>query len=369
VAKKPKKAADELAEAMLERPKPEPPGRDSDYLSTGSTLMNLAFTGHPDRGYRKGIFYSFVGDSSSGKTVLALSAFAEASISPHFKNHRLIFDNAEGGALMDMELYFGAKAAKRIESPGGTKKKPRSSETLDQFYAGVDRLNKAGDPYVLLLDSMDAINPEAEDDVQAKKIIAAAEGDGKADKGSYGVGKAKMNSARLRVACNGLRETGSVLIIISQTRQRIGFGSQFNPKTYSGGTAIKFYSRIQLWTSIREDLKVRALGKDRHAGIVSQIKLTKNHVTGWEGKLELPILKGYGVDDVGSCVDFLVDEGYWKEIKGTVYADDFGVDGGREKVTRAVIEMGLVGDLKGLVADLWGKIEAASRVPRPPRYA
>jgi RecA/RadA recombinase len=364
-----KKAKSEDAAAGLRSKPKEPVLTDADFLSTGATLMNLGFTGHPDRGYRKGIFYSFVGDSSSGKTVLALSALAEASISPHFKNHRLIFNGPEGGALMNMEHYFGKEAARRIEAPGGTRANPRHSETLDEFYAHLDKLNDKGDPYVEVLDSMDAINPEAEDEVQAAKIEAVADGkDATKLKGSFGVGKAKMNSSRLRVACNGLRDTGSILIIISQTRQRIGFGSQLNPKTYSGGNAIKFYARIQLWTAIVEDLKARALGKDRHVGIVSQVKITKNHICGWEGKLEVPILRGHGVDDLGSCVDFLVEEKAWKCSEGVIYADDLGVEMKREPLIAYVEEAELEDELRRVAAARWKKIEDESRVARKPRY-
>ena len=41
-----------------------------DFLSTGSTLLNLACTGKPYRGFAKGKYYFIVGDSSSGKTFL-----------------------------------------------------------------------------------------------------------------------------------------------------------------------------------------------------------------------------------------------------------------------------------------------------------
>lgn len=365
MAKKASKT-ESIASGLRSRPA-EPVLTDADYLSTGSTLLNLAFTGHPKRGYRRGIFYSFVGDSSSGKTVLALSALAEASISKHFKNHRLIFNGPEGGALMNMEHYFGKEAARRIEPPAGTRADPKHSQTLDEFYHHLDKLIAKGDPFIEVLDSMDAINPEADDLIQAAKIEASAEGT-KAEKGSYGTAKAKMNSTMLRVACNGLHETGSILIIISQTRSRIGFGAQLNPKTYSGGLAIKFYCRIQLWTSIVADLKDRVLGKDRHVGIVSGVKLTKNHICGWEGKLEVPILRGHGVDDLGSCVDFLVEEGAWKCSEKVIHADDLGVEMKREPLIRYVEEAELEDELRRAVAERWDKIERESRVARKPRY-
>src|SRR2546423_5801296 len=76
-------------------------------LSSGSTLLNLACTDHPDLGFFKGAYYYLVGDSVSGKTWLSLSCFAEACCNDAFHDYRLIFDDVEGGALMDIRRYFG----------------------------------------------------------------------------------------------------------------------------------------------------------------------------------------------------------------------------------------------------------------------
>ena len=87
------------------------------YLSTGSTMLNLAMTGSARKGFRTGHYYLFVGDSRSGKTWFCLSCLAEASIDKRFNDYRFIYDNRERGALMDIAYFFGRKAAERIESP------------------------------------------------------------------------------------------------------------------------------------------------------------------------------------------------------------------------------------------------------------
>ena len=88
-----------------------------DFLSTGSTLLNLACTGFPDRGFAKGHYYFVVGDSISGKTFLVLTCLAEASINPNFKDYRFIYDSGEDGALMNIERFFGKGVASRLEMP------------------------------------------------------------------------------------------------------------------------------------------------------------------------------------------------------------------------------------------------------------
>ena len=58
-----------------------------------------------------------MGDSTAGKTWLSFSLFAEACLNGAFAKHRLIYDDVEGGALMDVRKYFGASVADRVEPP------------------------------------------------------------------------------------------------------------------------------------------------------------------------------------------------------------------------------------------------------------
>ncbi len=329
-------------------------------LSTGSTVMNLAFTGFPDVGYFPGLCYSFIGDASSGKTVIALSALAEASVSPKFKDHLLVFDNPEGGAMMDFVTYYGAGAAARTRPPNNGK----SSATLEEFYYNITTLLDTGKPMVYVFDSMDAVWTENDEEIFSKKRRAFAKGKSD-DSATYGTAKAKLNSSNLRVVCSGLQRTNSILIVISQTRDNIGFNSRFSPKTYSGGKAIRFYSRVQLWTSIKGNI----MQGESHAGIHSQIKLTKNHTCGWEGKIEVPILAGYGVDDVGGMVDFLTNEGHWDGTKeGRITATEIDFDGSREELIDHVEKESLEDDVRYVVATVWQE-KRVPKVERKPRYA
>ena len=68
---------------LLKKTKPKKKA-PSHLLSSGSTLLNLACSDDPRGAYRKGHYYYLVGDSQSGKTWLAMSVFAEASINPRY---------------------------------------------------------------------------------------------------------------------------------------------------------------------------------------------------------------------------------------------------------------------------------------------
>ena len=221
----------------------------SDFLSTGSTLLNLALTGKPSCGFVKGKYHFIVGDSISGKTFLSLTCLAEAASNPQFKKYRFIYDNAEGGALMDIEKFFGSKVAARMLPPkkrvsDGT---PIYSTTIEEFYYHVDDALQKNRPFIYILDSMDSLS--SKDEESKFKQHKDAFRKGKTAAGSYGDGKAKKNSAGIRQLLTPLRESESILIIINQTRDNIGFG--FEKKTRSGGHALRFYATWEIWLSVR----------------------------------------------------------------------------------------------------------------------
>ncbi len=300
--------------ADLER-KHKPHKDHAPYLSTGSSLLNLAISDRVDGGFKTGHYYFIVGDSASGKTFISMTCFAEACRSDNFKNHRLLYDNVEDGMLMDVRQFFGESAEKRIESPPSG-----MSETVEEFYYALDDLNKAGAPYIYILDSMDALTSDQEGDkFEEQKTAHRA---GKDVPGSYGDGKAKKNSEGIRKALSGIRKTGSILIILCQTRDNLGFG--FEKKTRSGGRALRFYATCELWSSIQEVLTKTVRGKVRKVGITALLQTKKNRITGKLAEVPVDIYPSFGIDDVGSCVDWLVSEKWWAKTKADIKVGDDG---------------------------------------------
>jgi RecA/RadA recombinase len=347
---------------------------DGPFLGTGSTLLNLAMSGRSDGGIPVGKYMFFVGDSASGKTFLALTALAEAQLSDHFRKYRLIFDNAEDGALMDFHKYFGSAVAEKLE-PASVDEDgdPCPSSTIDEFYFNLDdaltKAEKTGVPFIYVLDSMDALSSEYE----RKKFDEAktANRKGTKAKGDYGDGKAKANSRYLRGSLARIRDTGSILIVICQTRDNIDAGLFEPSKTRSGGHALQFYATVEVWTAIKGQLKKTVRSKDRQVGIVAKCGVKKNRITGKTWSVDVPLYWSTGIDDVGGCVDFLATEGQWPKNKAGQIdgSGDFaGCKGFREQVVKFVEDNDLEDDVRDLVADVWADIEKSCSVERKKRY-
>jgi RecA/RadA recombinase len=347
---------------------------DDNYCSTGVPLLNLAVSGRIDGGIPKGTYLYYVGDSSSGKTWFSMELMAQACINRNFDNHRLIFDNAERGALMDVRRYFG-KLADRIEPPKGTRAKPEYSRITEEFYYNLDDALEEG-PCIYVLDSMDSLTTNDDDKKfdqfkdryqGKKKSQQESEGEEKL-KGSYGMAQAKINSRNIRGYAAMLDDTGSILVIISQTRDKVG--SQFPMRTHAGGKALKFFSHVEVWTSVKGDIKwTNILGKDRVVGSRILMDVQKNRITGWDSfKIEVPFHRSVGLDPIGASVDFLIDEGFWPEEKKVITAEQFGFKGKREQLIERIEGEDGESELHGYVQEVWDKIDAACAVKRKPRY-
>lgn len=342
-------------------------------VSSGLTLLNLACSGRQDVAFLPGHYYSLVGDTSSGKTWLIYQVMAEAVRKEWYNGHRLLMDAPERGANMEVRRFFGGLADRlEVFDP--------PSHTLEECYDRIDTLCKKGMGYILGVDSEDSLIPEAEllkikEDAADRKKAADKGKEYKPD-GSYGTARAKTNSSRLRVAHNGLEETGSLLFIIKQTRDRIGFGSQFNPKTKSGGNAITFYATLELWFSVRGDIKRKAKGKNRVVGKRMKVHVEKNRLSGRDRTIELLFYPEVGFDETGSLIHFMMEEGGWKATKDqstkeymVVDAPEFNFSGHPEDLAIMIEDKGLEKELRASVGDLWCEIEDACKVQRKPRYS
>jgi len=190
--------------------------------------------------------------------------------------------------------------------------------------------------------------------------------------------KAKMVSEILRVIDRDIKRIEALIIIVSQTRDNVGF--VLTDKTRSGGRALKFYSTHEIWLSVLKTLKK----KDRAIGVNTGAKVSKNKLTGKVRNVEFPIYYDYGVDDIAANVDFLVKEGVWKkraakkkseslrqgESEGRIIqATDFKLEGTKDKLIRQIELNSLELDLQSLVGEVWNNIEEEIRLQRKPKYS
>lgn len=317
------------------------------YVSTGSTMLNLALTGDPYKGFRLGTINNIVGDSSSGKTILVWSVWAEALINHYLDKYDIEYDDAESAFTFD-ESLFGSNTSRIIRS---------CSRYVQDFNVNLLKKLQSGKSFLYGLDSFDSLTSYEEEERSKELVKSGKQG------GSYKTEKPMHLSAILRETRDLIKEQKSLLLVVSQTRDNIGvtFGDK---KTRSGGRALRFYSYHELWMAVKKHLK----RKDRDVGVETVIKVRKNKETGRVRIISFPIYFDYGIDDTGSMIDFLIEEKVWKKDGHSFdTGSDFGKISEKDLIEETVRKEGRE-KLVGIVKGVWDEIESEISTDRPAKY-
>lgn len=321
-------------------------------IPSGSTLLNLACSDNYRGAYGIGKVINIIGDSSSGKSFLALSCLAECSMIKSFDGYDLYYDDAEDALEFDIKKLFGEKLSNRLILSS-------NSDTIEDFYGNIIKVIKKDKPFIYILDSLDSVS--SVDEQKRAEVYSS----GKIPDGSYKMDKPKLVSEILRVITRDIKQKKALVTIVSQTRDNIGYGAMFKPKVRSGGKALEFYSCHTMWLAVKSRIKE----KNREVGVITQAKITKNKLTGKRRTVEFPINYFYGVDNIAANINFLIEENYWrKEGKSKIIAKDFKLEGTTRKLLIEIEERNLEKELDLIVADVWKNIENSIQPSRKEKY-
>ena len=353
-------AGDGVAAALRNRRRPEPSVEcllPENLIPSGSTMLNLACTDSYTGAYGKGRIVNTIGDSATGKSTLTLHTFAECAHDERFDDYHFEYDEAEAALAHDIENLFGKKTARRIGDP-------KRSIDVEDFVANLSRIIDRGEPFIYILDSFDGLGSKAEKKRLRANIKPKKGEEKKKAKGSYKTEKVIALTELLRNSVQAIEELESLLIIVSQTRDNLGFGAQFQPKRRNGGRALKFFSSHEMWLSHMGMIKKL----EQQIGAYTQARVTKNKLTGKKRWINFPIYDQIGVDDIGSCIDFLVENKFWPKTKQTINCRGLGIKGTREKVIQKIERNDLIEDLRKFTGRKWKVMEKKLTLDRPSRY-
>ena len=356
-------------------------------LSTGLTLLNLACSDSRKGGWATGKVVNVVGDSSTGKTFLCMGVAAEAANDSRFDKHTIVFDDIEQSCEFDIEKLFGSKLAKRIQAPRQVDGEDCCSETIQELYDHVTDFLDNGKPVIYIVDSFDALTTkeelafeEAAKEQRRKKENAKPKKEKVEDgpegtpekkekvKGTYGMEKAKYASRIFRMLTAKLKKTKSILIIISQIRDNIDPGTH-KKHTRAGGKALQFYCSHVMWLAGLGQIKKTVRGMKVSIGGDVLIEVTKNKLTGKRRDVAFPIYYDYGIDDIGSCIDFLCEADEWKVRDGKIVSSSLELES--KTLTNAIREVedkGLVARLHRETESVWKDIEDKLKLNRKAKY-
>jgi len=342
---------------------PEEKYRSIDFISSGSSTLNLALTDNINYAYPIGRMVNIVGDYSTGKTLAACEVVNALWYIYHLqkgKKIKIYYDEPEDAFDMDLAKKFNMPLEHiyglREKLPGHVKDGADfcASRTVEDFYNSVTTITRESKNYdcvLYVLDSMDSLSDARELNHIEKKGI---------EKQDFKGGKAAVLSQLFRTTIQDINGSNILLIIISQIRDKMNAGPFEKKHTRAGGHALDFYASQIIWLLERGKLKAKN-------GLVNGIDVNayvdKNKVGDRYRTANFQILHGHGIDDLSSLVEFIWDNG--GITKAGAYLKYNGENYTRDALIQlADNDINVVNDLKCIVQNRWSKMVLEAKPQR-----
>jgi len=308
------------------------------YVSTGSTLLDLAVSGGRTEhgGIPGGIIVEIYGPPGSGKTAI----LAEVCASSQARGGAIRFLDPEGRLDQEYSRIYG------MDLPKEDYFRP---DTVTEMFSIIknwkpeNKNNKAIN--VIAADSLAALSTELEME----------------DKDAYGMRRAKEFSEGLRKTTRIIANNNWLIICSNQIRE--GQWGKVTP----GGKAIPFYSslRIEVDQIGKVDQEINIEGKKvkRSIGIKSKFCVKKSTVDSPYRECDIFIIFGYGIDDIRTNLNYI------KSVTGETKYDVF--DGkyfkSMEKAILHIEKNKLEKNLKNKTIEMWRQLESYFKSDRKPK--
>ncbi|MDP8242424.1 MAG: recombinase RecA [Candidatus Celaenobacter antarcticus] len=278
---------------------------DIETIPTGAINLDAALgVGGIPRGRVSEIY----GEEASGKTTLALHIAAEAQK----LDGVIAFIDAEHALDPTYARKLGINTDEMLIS---------QPDTGEQALEITETLVRSNAVDLIIVDSVAALVPQAE-----------IEG----DMGDTHVGlQARLMSQALRKLTGVISKSNCALIFINQTRMKIGVTPYMNPRTTTGGVALKFYSSMRI--EVKSGPKIKSASNEI-IGNVIWVKIVKNKLAPPFRSVQFDIIYGKGISSLGILVDEAVNANIIQK-KGSWYSyENTQLGQGKEQTKEYFIE-------------------------------
>lgn len=314
------------------------PEENRNYISTGSTLLDLAISGEIIKGggIRGGTTVVAYGPSGGGKTALACEVAGNIA--------------RQGGELKyrDSEGRLDAKFAKNFgfDVADVDLKKTRTVSTTFEDIPKWKPDNSKINGYII--DSLASLSTEME----------LEDGD------KMGMRRPKEFSEWFRKCTVPVGDNNIILFCTNQIRENVDAGKYQRKDINPGGKAIEFYASLILRLSaikkVKKEFKFGKKVKNETIGMEATIEIDKSSIGKPHRSAPIIIYFDYGIDDIRANLQYVKDYTgeAWYQIK------DLKLSNSMDKAVGMVEEQGLERKLQKQVISIWEEYEATTTTQR-----
>jgi RecA/RadA recombinase len=274
------------------------------YYKTGCRLLDIMIGGGLGIGIPGGTIVNVIGDKSSGKSFLKNEILAANFHS--YENFQWFSDDTESGDTFNTSELYGVNLRPKDRKIGGMKD-VEDSNTVEELDAKLTHFLKSlpeDSLAIYAVDSLDGLSSNEQVAMAKEREKQLGNGQDVKDAGSFEMALQKFLSQHLfRGQHSKFEEKCALLLVVSQIRDKIGgfgFGQQYK---VSGGRALEFYAHTRLF--LKTVTKISK--KDACIGLIVEAKLIKSKTPRPFRSCQFIVYFDYGIDDIGSSIDYLFD--------------------------------------------------------------
>ena len=265
-----------------------------DWLSTGSSMLDLAISNRPHGGMPVGRIVEIIGLEGTGKSLLAAHILA----SVQRKGGIAIFIDVESAVSRGFLMAIGVDESKMLYV---------QLETIEDVLEAVESI----------IVRVRASNKDKLVAIVVDSVAGAAtrsEIDGDFDKEGWNTDKAIVLSQGMRKLTNMISKQHILLVLTNQLRMKLGvtFGNKY---TTSGGLGIRFHSSVRIELKRVDDI----VEKNVAVGLKVRATAIKNRVGPPKRSAEFNIFFDRGIDDYSSWLEVMVECGIISRKKGAQF--------------------------------------------------
>ena len=266
----------------------ETPTDLTEWVSTGSTLLDIAISNRPNGGFPVGRIVELQGMEASGKSLIMAHALANTQK----KGGLAVYIDTENALSEDFLRAIGVNVNDMLYIP---------LETIEDIFEAIENIIES-----IRKTSKDRLVTIVVDSVSA--ATTKIEQDADFDKDGWATSKAILMSKAMRKITNTIGKQRVLLLCASQLREKMGvmFGDKY---TTSGGKALGFHASCRIRLKPIGKLKSGSGATEQIIGVQTEAQVIKNRMGPPFKKAEFDVYFDSGIDDVNSWLKLLKNYG------------------------------------------------------------